>query len=182
MIEYLGNNPTQPPMQMVYMLYDEAPVALYSLRKNNIRTIADLAGKSLTGAPFEIHRKLWPVIAGTARRTGCIPARRVRVGGTRATAAGASPLSCPARRASLVKARPYSPSSMLASFLPSGQGQPSPAAVIRDNANCTVERATPTAAAISANERPASNFSRAEKMRGFLKGLNTDVPREDDRG
>ncbi|MEO7403550.1 MAG: ABC transporter substrate-binding protein, partial [Burkholderiales bacterium] len=74
LIEYLGNNPTQPPMQMVYMLYDEAPIALFTLRKNGINSIAELAGKSLTGAPFEIHRKLWPMIARAAR----IPADSVK--------------------------------------------------------------------------------------------------------
>ena len=67
LIEYLGNNPGQAPMQMVYIVYDEVPVAFYAFRKNQIRSIADLAGKSVTGAPFEIHRKLWPMIARAAK-------------------------------------------------------------------------------------------------------------------
>ena len=67
LIEYIGNNPGQTRMQMVYVLYDEAPLAYYALKKSGIKSIADLAGKPVTGAPFEITRKLWPMFAKAAK-------------------------------------------------------------------------------------------------------------------
>jgi NitT/TauT family transport system substrate-binding protein len=53
-------------MQMVYMLYDQAPIAYYALKKSGIRSIADFPGKSLAGAPFEINRKMFAVFAHAA--------------------------------------------------------------------------------------------------------------------
>ena len=67
LIEFMGNNPGPTRMQMVYLLYDEAPIALYSLKKYGYKTVADAAAKPVTGHTFEIHRKLWPLIARAAK-------------------------------------------------------------------------------------------------------------------
>ena len=67
LIEYFGNFPGQTRLQMVYVHYDEAPLAYYALKKTGIRSISDLAGKSITGQPFEATRKLFPVIAKAAK-------------------------------------------------------------------------------------------------------------------
>jgi NitT/TauT family transport system substrate-binding protein len=67
LIEYYGNNPGQTRLQMVYLQYDEAPLAYYALKKSGARTIADLAGKSISGQPFEVTRKMFPVFARAAK-------------------------------------------------------------------------------------------------------------------
>ena len=67
LIEYFGNNPGETRLQMVYLQYDEAPIAYYALKKSGLRTIPDLAGKRITGAPFEVSRKMFPVFAGAAK-------------------------------------------------------------------------------------------------------------------
>src|SRR6185503_2196717 len=67
LIEYYGNNPGQTRLQMVYLQYDEAPLAYYALKKSGAKSIADLAGKSITGQPFEVTRKMWPVFARAAK-------------------------------------------------------------------------------------------------------------------
>jgi NitT/TauT family transport system substrate-binding protein len=67
LIEYYGNNPGQTRLQMVYLQYDEAPLAYYALKKSGAKTIADLAGKSVAGQPFEVTRKMWPVFARAAK-------------------------------------------------------------------------------------------------------------------
>lgn len=67
LIEFMGNNPGPSRMQMVYLLYDEAPIALYSLKKFGYKSVADAAAKPVTGHTFEIHRKLWPLIARAAK-------------------------------------------------------------------------------------------------------------------
>jgi len=67
LIEYYGNNPGQTRLQMVYLQYDEAPLAYYTFKKTGARTIADLAGKSVAGTPFEVTRKMFPVFARAAK-------------------------------------------------------------------------------------------------------------------
>jgi NitT/TauT family transport system substrate-binding protein len=67
LVEYYGNNPGQTRLQMVYLQYDEAPLAYYAWKKTGARTIADLAGKSIAGQPFEVTRKMFPVFARAAR-------------------------------------------------------------------------------------------------------------------
>lgn len=66
LIEYYGNNPGQTRLQMVYLQYDEAPLAYYALKKSGAKTIADLAGKKISGQPFEVTRKMFPVFAKAA--------------------------------------------------------------------------------------------------------------------
>ena len=67
LIEYLGNFPGQQRMQMVYLQYDEAPLAFYALKKSGVSSIADLAGKNVIGAVFDVNRKLFPIIAKAAK-------------------------------------------------------------------------------------------------------------------
>jgi NitT/TauT family transport system substrate-binding protein len=67
LIEYYGNNPGQTRLQMVYLQYDEAPLAYYALKKSGAKSIADLAGKSISGQPFEVTRKMFPVFAHAAK-------------------------------------------------------------------------------------------------------------------
>ncbi len=67
LIEYYGNNAGDTRLQMVYLQYDEAPIAYYVMKKNNAKTIADLAGKSIAAAPFEVTRKMWPIFAHAAK-------------------------------------------------------------------------------------------------------------------
>lgn len=66
LIEFMGNNPGQQRLQMVYQLYDEAPLSYFALKKSGIKTFKDLAGKSISGAPFEVTRKIWPLVARAA--------------------------------------------------------------------------------------------------------------------
>ena len=66
LIEYYGNNPGQTRVQMVYLQYDEAPLAYYALKKSGVKSLADLAGKSIAGAPFEVTRKMFAVFAKAA--------------------------------------------------------------------------------------------------------------------
>jgi NitT/TauT family transport system substrate-binding protein len=63
MIEFAGNNPTALNFQAVYVLYDELPVTIWTLKRHGINSLKDLEGKTISGAPFEAARKLWPVIA-----------------------------------------------------------------------------------------------------------------------
>jgi NitT/TauT family transport system substrate-binding protein len=63
LIEFLANNPGATRFQAVYMMYDDAPIALWTLRKYDVKSVRDFAGKTLAGAPFEAARKLWPLIA-----------------------------------------------------------------------------------------------------------------------
>ncbi len=67
LIEYYGNNPGQTRLKMVYLQYDEAPLAYYALKKSGAKTIADLAGKTISGQPFEVTRKMFPVFAHAAK-------------------------------------------------------------------------------------------------------------------
>ncbi|HEV8107033.1 MAG TPA: ABC transporter substrate-binding protein [Burkholderiales bacterium] len=67
LIEYYGNNPGQTRLQMVYLQYDEAPLAYYAFKKSGAKSIADLAGKSIAGQPFEVTRKMFPVFARAAK-------------------------------------------------------------------------------------------------------------------
>jgi NitT/TauT family transport system substrate-binding protein len=52
---------------MVYLQYDEAPLAYYTFKKTGAKSIADLAGKSIAGQSFEVTRKMFPVFAKAAK-------------------------------------------------------------------------------------------------------------------
>ncbi|MBL8379292.1 MAG: ABC transporter substrate-binding protein [Burkholderiales bacterium] len=63
LIEFLGNNPGQARMQVVYMFQDQSAVTIWTLKRHNIKSLKDLDGKTVSGAPFETARRLWPMIA-----------------------------------------------------------------------------------------------------------------------
>jgi NitT/TauT family transport system substrate-binding protein len=67
LIEYLGNFPDQRSVQMVYLQYDEAPLAFFALKKSGIKSIADLAGKSVIGGVYDVNRRLFPIFAKAAK-------------------------------------------------------------------------------------------------------------------
>jgi NitT/TauT family transport system substrate-binding protein len=67
LIEYLGNFPDQRRVQMVYLQYDEAPLAFFALKKSGAKSIADLAGKSVVGGVFDVNRRLFPIVARAAK-------------------------------------------------------------------------------------------------------------------
>src|SRR6185295_13417299 len=67
LIEYLGSNPGQPRLQMVYLQYDQAPLAYFVLKKSGAKSIADLAGKSIAASTFEVTRKMFPIFAKAAK-------------------------------------------------------------------------------------------------------------------
>jgi NitT/TauT family transport system substrate-binding protein len=66
LIEALGNNPGAAGMQVVYQVYDEAPIAYLTMKKSGIRSVRDLQGKNVAAATFDISRKLWPIFAKAA--------------------------------------------------------------------------------------------------------------------
>jgi NitT/TauT family transport system substrate-binding protein len=67
LIEFTGNNPGPTRMQAVYQLYDELPLAYFTLKKSGIKSISDFSGKSIASANFEVTRKLFPMFAKVAR-------------------------------------------------------------------------------------------------------------------
>lgn len=62
LIEFLANNPTNKT-QAVFMVYETAPAAIFTLKKNGIAKPADLAGKKIGAPPFDAARKAWPIFA-----------------------------------------------------------------------------------------------------------------------
>jgi len=67
LIEFLGNNPSLPKAQAVYMVHERNPNALFALKKSGITKPADLKGKKISGPVFSSTRKTWPLFA---RATG----------------------------------------------------------------------------------------------------------------
>lgn len=62
LIEFLANNPANKT-QAVFMVYETAPAAIFTLKKNGIAKPADLAGKNIGAPPFDAARKAWPIFA-----------------------------------------------------------------------------------------------------------------------
>jgi len=62
LIEFLANNPSNKT-QAVFMVYETAPAAIFTLKKNGIAKPADLAGKKIGAPPFDAARKAWPIFA-----------------------------------------------------------------------------------------------------------------------
>lgn len=64
LMEFHANNPTAPNKPVaVMMVYNNTPAAVLTLRKNGIRTPADLAGKKLGAPVFDAGRRAWPIFA-----------------------------------------------------------------------------------------------------------------------
>lgn len=62
LVEYAAANP-ESGMQAVYMLYNQTPAAVFTLKEFNINTPADLVGKTLAAPVFDGGRKAWPAFA-----------------------------------------------------------------------------------------------------------------------
>lgn len=64
LIEHLSKNP-DPAVRVhaVYLTQDATPAGIMTLKKNNISSPKDLAGKTIGGPVFDAARKLFPVFA-----------------------------------------------------------------------------------------------------------------------
>jgi len=63
LVEFLGNNPTAPRIQMVYMFMERSPAAAFALKSSGITKPSDLQGKRIGAPVFDAGRKLWPIFA-----------------------------------------------------------------------------------------------------------------------
>lgn len=63
LIEYYANSVAPQRMQAVYMVHEQAPGAIFTLKKTGIRKASDLAGKKLGGPSFDAVRKMLPLVA-----------------------------------------------------------------------------------------------------------------------
>jgi len=70
LIEFNAQNPDKA-LKAVFMVYDNPPFAIFSLKKNNIVKPADLAGKTLGAPIFDAPRKTFPAFC---QATGLNPA------------------------------------------------------------------------------------------------------------
>ncbi|MEO6565498.1 MAG: ABC transporter substrate-binding protein [Casimicrobiaceae bacterium] len=62
LIEFVGNNPTAPNKPVaVFMVYDETPAAVFSLKKSNIKKPSDLQGKKMGAPVFDAGRRAFPI-------------------------------------------------------------------------------------------------------------------------
>ena len=62
LMEFHANNPDAPNKPVaVMMVYNNTPAAVLTLKKNNIKTPADLAGKKLGAPVFDAGRRAFPV-------------------------------------------------------------------------------------------------------------------------
>lgn len=67
LIEYLAKNPGPAArVQAVYLTQDATPAGILTLKKNNIATPKDLAGRTIGGPTFDAARKLFPIFARAA--------------------------------------------------------------------------------------------------------------------
>lgn len=62
LVEYASAN-ADSGIQAVYMLYNQTPAAVFTLKEFGIDTPADLAGKTLAAPVFDAGRKAWPSFA-----------------------------------------------------------------------------------------------------------------------
>ncbi|WLD56724.1 ABC transporter substrate-binding protein [Salinispirillum sp. LH 10-3-1] len=63
LVEYTAANPSSA-IQGVYMVYNNTPAAVFTLKDSGILTPADLVGKTLAAPVFDGGRKAWPSFAG----------------------------------------------------------------------------------------------------------------------
>lgn len=64
LMEFHANNPTAPNKPVaVMMVYNNTPAAVLALKKNGIKTPADLSGKKLGAPVFDAGRRAWPIFA-----------------------------------------------------------------------------------------------------------------------
>ena len=65
LIEYLGNNPGEPKLQAVYLIYNTTPFMIQGLKKSGMTKPQDLAGRKIAAPVFDSTRKTFPVFART---------------------------------------------------------------------------------------------------------------------
>ena len=64
LMEFIANNPDAPNKPVaVMMVYNNTPAAVLTLKKNNIKTPADLNGKKLGAPVFDAGRRGFPIFA-----------------------------------------------------------------------------------------------------------------------
>jgi NitT/TauT family transport system substrate-binding protein len=64
LIEHLSKNPDPAArVQAVYLTQDATPAGIITLKKNNISSPKDLAGRTIGGPTFDAARKLFPIFA-----------------------------------------------------------------------------------------------------------------------
>lgn len=64
LMEFHANNPTAPNKPVaVMMVYNNTPAAVLTLKKNGIRTPADLSGRKMGAPVFDAGRRAWPIFA-----------------------------------------------------------------------------------------------------------------------
>ena len=63
LIEYMGNNPGPTRLQAVYLMYNESPSVIFTLKKNGIASPKDLVGKKISAPSFDATRRQFPIFA-----------------------------------------------------------------------------------------------------------------------
>jgi NitT/TauT family transport system substrate-binding protein len=68
LMEFVANNPAAPSKPMaVMMVYNDMPAAVFALKKSNIKSPLDLAGKKLGAPVFDAGRRAFPIFAKANR-------------------------------------------------------------------------------------------------------------------
>jgi len=67
LVEYVANNPGVPPIQGVYMVLENLPATVFSMKAKKIATPEDLVGKTMAGPAFDAGRKAFPIFAKANR-------------------------------------------------------------------------------------------------------------------
>lgn len=62
-ITFLGNNPELVKFRAVYLIYNESPMIVQTLKKSGITKPQDLAGKTMASPEADSTRRLFPVFA-----------------------------------------------------------------------------------------------------------------------
>jgi NitT/TauT family transport system substrate-binding protein len=64
LMEFHANNPDAPNKPVaIMMVYNNTPASVMTLKKNNIKTVADLSGKKLGAPVFDAGRRAFPIFA-----------------------------------------------------------------------------------------------------------------------
>jgi NitT/TauT family transport system substrate-binding protein len=66
LMEFHANNPDAPNKPVaIMMVYNNTPASVMTLKKSNIKTVADLSGKKLGAPVFDAGRRAFPIFAKT---------------------------------------------------------------------------------------------------------------------
>ena len=66
-IQYLGANPDSDAMRAVYVVSNDSPYAIISLKKSGLNKPSDLVGKRIASAGFAAAKAVWPAFARSAK-------------------------------------------------------------------------------------------------------------------